>query len=142
MSAPNGNKGFFLAAPVFIALLAVAPVAFAADDYSTMKDGFGNKPMTGKTDNAGKDESMSNYLGDAAITAKVKAALVENSNLESSGIHVTTTQGVVTLTGTAESQTQIDMAKSTAQKVEGVKSVVSNLMVHKGEGSDTPAPGY
>ena len=64
---------------------------------------------------------------DAAITARVKAKMVGESALERSHISVTTTDGVVTLGGSASSSAAKSAAEATAKAVEGVKSVDNNL---------------
>lgn len=64
---------------------------------------------------------------DAAITAKVKAKMMGESALEQSHISVTTTNGVVTLGGSASSSAAKSAAEATATAVEGVKSVDNNL---------------
>lgn len=66
-------------------------------------------------------------VGDAAITAKIKTALLAEPNLKSLQISVDTMQGRVTLSGTADSQTNIDRAKEIASAVSGVASVDSEL---------------
>jgi hyperosmotically inducible protein len=69
---------------------------------------------------------------DSIITAKVKGALIREHALGSSslkGITVQTTDGVVSLIGTASSQAQIDSATQIAKTVSGVKSVNTKLTV-------------
>ncbi|HWY25689.1 MAG TPA: BON domain-containing protein [Nevskia sp.] len=62
-------------------------------------------------------------ITDTAITAKVKARLLEDSRLKKSHVSVTTTNGAVTLTGTAPSSDAAAAAKELASGVDGVKSV-------------------
>jgi hyperosmotically inducible protein len=64
---------------------------------------------------------------DTAITTSVKAKLITIKTLKQSHISVTTTNGVVTLDGTASSAKATVLAGETAQSVEGVKSVDNNL---------------
>ncbi len=66
-------------------------------------------------------------MGDTEITAKVKLALLNEPGLKSLKIGVDTVKGVVTLTGTTNSQTNIDAAVKLAQSVEGVESVRNKL---------------
>ena len=68
-------------------------------------------------------------LGDGAITSKVKAAFLAESGLQSLQIHVGTSSGVVTLTGTVDSQANSDRAASLAATVDGVKRVDNQLTV-------------
>ncbi len=66
---------------------------------------------------------------DAAITTKVKAALLAEPGLKSLEISVDTKDGAVTLTGKVDSADQRARAKQVAQSTGGVKSVVDNLAV-------------
>ena len=78
------------------------------------------------------DSSMNkvgNFMDDSAITAKVKAALVDHENIKSTDISVKTEQKVVTLSGFVESQAQAEAAVTVAKGVEGVTSVSDKLHV-------------
>jgi len=68
-------------------------------------------------------------ISDTAITAKVQAAIVAKPGLKIMQIDVNTTHGVVTLTGTVDSQQNSDRAAAIAGNVEGVKSVNNQLTV-------------
>lgn len=67
-------------------------------------------------------------LGDTAITAKVKAKFLGESTLKDSDISVTTTNGVVTLTGSASNADARKHAGELASKVAGVSSVDNSLV--------------
>lgn len=71
-------------------------------------------------------------LGDAAITAKVKSALLAEPGLRSTGIDVVTEEGVVRLFGTTVSDNNRDKATRVAAAVEGVKAVENNLAIVQG----------
>jgi len=97
------------------------------------------------TNTAGEkiDSSMNkvgNYMDDSAITAKVKAALVDHENIKSTDISVKTDKSVVTLSGFVESQAQAEQAVTVAKGVEGVASVSDKL--HVRDGKETTAKGY
>ena len=64
---------------------------------------------------------------DTLITAKVKAHFVDDGRLKNSDVDVTTTNGVVTLTGSAASSDAKSAAESVASSVSGVKSVDDQL---------------
>ncbi|MDR3390834.1 MAG: BON domain-containing protein [Sulfuriferula sp.] len=66
-------------------------------------------------------------ISDTAITAKVKARLMSESGLEKSKISVTTTNGVVTLTGSASNEQAKSLAEDKTKTIEGVKSVDNAL---------------
>ena len=68
-------------------------------------------------------------VDDAAITTKVKTALMAEPGLRSLEINVDTRDNVVTLNGTVDSQEKKQRAMQIAQGVEGVKSVSDNLVV-------------
>jgi len=70
---------------------------------------------------------MANAVDDAAITAKVKTAIMAEPDLKSTNINVDTKDGIVTLTGTVPSAPLKDRAKEIATSVSGVKSVTDNL---------------
>jgi len=67
------------------------------------------------------------YVNDAALTAKVKAALVAEKNLSSMDINVETQAGVVQLSGFVASSAQIEQAANVAERVKGVKEVKNDL---------------
>ncbi len=96
-------------------------------------------------DNAGQkiDSSMNkvgNFMDDSAITAKVKAALVDHEDIKSTDISVKTEKKMVTLSGFVESQAQAEQAVTVAKGVEGVASVSDKL--HVRDGKNTSAKGY
>ncbi|NOV24845.1 BON domain-containing protein [Cupriavidus necator] len=66
---------------------------------------------------------------DSAITARIKTRLLATKDLKSTGIHVTTQQGAVDVSGTVSSQQQHDLALKTIRGVDGVTSVTDNLKV-------------
>ncbi len=89
------------------------------------------------------DSSMSkvgNFMDDSAITAKVKAALVDHDNIKSTDISVKTDQKVVTLSGFVESQAQAEEAVKAAKSVEGVTSVSDKL--HVRDSKESSVKGY
>ena len=73
-----------------------------------------------------------NAVDDAAITAKVKTAIMAEPGLKSTDINVDTKDAVVTLTGTVPSAPLKDRAKEIATNVSGVKSVQDNLVAQSG----------
>ncbi|HVY05230.1 MAG TPA: BON domain-containing protein [Burkholderiales bacterium] len=66
---------------------------------------------------------------DSWITTKVKSDLLADKQVSSTHIHVKTVDGVVTLSGSTDSQADIDRAIQDANSVKGVKSVVNELEV-------------
>lgn len=74
-------------------------------------------------------ESTGKYVDDAAITAKVKAAMLDQPTLKTFQIHVETFKGSVRLRGVAASRSTIDKAVEVARGVNGVKSVKNGMRV-------------
>lgn len=74
-----------------------------------------------------KHESTGEYVEDTVITAKVKAAILEDSALKVTEINVETSKGRVQLSGFVSSREQIERASEVTRKVKGVKSVINDL---------------
>jgi hypothetical protein len=72
-------------------------------------------------------DSASAAVGDTVITAKVKAKLMGEDSLKKSEISVTTTNGVVTLDGSASGSHAKSAAEAATKLVAGVRSVDNNL---------------
>ncbi len=73
-------------------------------------------------------DSMGAAISDSDITVKVKLKLADIKDLRKSDISVTTTNGVVTLNGTATSADARSTAETAAMSVDGVKSVDNELV--------------
>ncbi len=73
-------------------------------------------------------ERAGDFMDDAAITARIKAEILRDPLLNVLDIEVTTTNGVVKLSGTVDSQQSIDRAIATARSFEQVKSVDNALV--------------
>jgi hyperosmotically inducible periplasmic protein len=68
-------------------------------------------------------------IDDSAITAKVEAALVGNPTTKAREIKVTTSHGVVELSGFVDSNEEKDTAAQLASAVHGVKGVDNELQL-------------
>lgn len=68
-------------------------------------------------------------INDAEITAKVKAAIFAEPGLKTLQISVDTVKGVVTLSGSVDSQSSSDRVKGLAGAVAGVKEVENRLVL-------------
>ena len=73
--------------------------------------------------------STSEYIDDKAITATVKAKMIEDKNVDANAIKVDTLNGEVILTGFAKNSVEKNTAESIAMKVKGVKSVKNQIVV-------------
>ncbi|WP_130831742.1 molecular chaperone OsmY [[Erwinia] mediterraneensis] len=74
-------------------------------------------------------KKVDGFMDDSAVTAKAKAALVDDETIKSTDISVETEKGVVTLSGFVSSQDQAEKAVALVKKVEGVKSVNDKMHV-------------
>ena len=74
-------------------------------------------------------ESTGAVVSDSWITTKVKSDLGVEKDVSATQIHVKTVDGVVTLSGTVDSQAEADRAVAAVNQIKGVKSVVNNLQV-------------
>ena len=81
------------------------------------------KKMTEQSAKAGQ------AIDDTEITARVKAAVFAEPGLKTLQISVDTVKGVVTLTGTVDSQANSDKARTLAAAVADVKEVSNKLVV-------------
>ena len=72
---------------------------------------------------------VGDFMDDSTITARVKAALIDDKSIRSTDISVKTENKVVTLSGTVESAEQKSQAVSAAKGVAGGRSVSDKLTV-------------
>ncbi|MGZ5036528.1 MAG: BON domain-containing protein [Usitatibacter sp.] len=73
--------------------------------------------------------TVAQSVEDSAISAKVREAITSDPLLKDVELTVDTTDGVVTLNGTATAKDQIARAVAIAKAVPGVKSVTNILAV-------------
>lgn len=78
----------------------------------------------------GHERTGGEIIDDAAVTAKVKSALLAEKGVNSLDINVKTFDGTVQLSGFVDSQWQIEKASQVAMAVNGVHQVKNDL-VHK-----------
>jgi osmotically-inducible protein OsmY len=69
------------------------------------------------------------FLSDAALTTKIKAKMGLDDYVPAAAVHVSTTNAVVTLSGTVSSDEERRRALQLARETKGVKSVVDQLKV-------------
>jgi osmotically-inducible protein OsmY len=67
------------------------------------------------------------YIDDSLITAKVKAALIEDPTTKATEINVETFKGVVQLSGFVSTPSAASRAVELAREVKGVKSVTNDM---------------
>lgn len=76
-----------------------------------------------------RQESTGEYVDSAAITTKVKTAILNEPTLKSMQISVETFKDAVQLSGFVDSSASRSKAGEVARNVEGVKSVKNDLVV-------------
>jgi len=76
-----------------------------------------------------KQESTGEYLDDAVITTKVKAAIFNEPDLKSSEVKVVTYKGDVQLSGFVSTPEARLKAVEVAKTVKGVKSVKNDMQL-------------
>jgi len=74
-------------------------------------------------------ETGQQYVDDAAVTTKVKAAIFNDPYLHVLQVNVETFQHVVQLSGFVDSRNSARRAVELARSVEGVRSVTDDLIV-------------
>ncbi len=76
-----------------------------------------------------QSEKAGVVIDDAEITSKIKAAILAERGLSILQISVRTDNGVVTLSGSVDTQAHSDMAKALSVAVSGVNKVNNQLVV-------------
>lgn len=105
--------------------------AFSVKDQANCAKCHQTAGAGAKAEPASKKESAGEYVDDAVITGKVKAAVLAEPSLKSAEINVETYKGVVQLSGFVRSKAAIGKAVEVAKGVKGVQSV-KNDMILKG----------
>ena len=70
-------------------------------------------------------------LSDGALTAKIKSKMTLDDTLDAIKINVDTADGVVTLTGTVNTEAQHQRAIQLAKETDGVRQVVDRITVNR-----------
>ena len=81
-------------------------------------------------------EGTGEFVDDATITAKVKAAIIQEPTLKAAEINVETFKGVVQLSGFVGSPAEVGTAAEVARKIDGVKDVRNDMRI-KGQTMST-----
>lgn len=76
-----------------------------------------------------KHSSTGEFIDDSAITAKVKAKLLDDELVRGTAISVETLKGTILLSGFAKSQQEITQAENLAKKVHGVRQVRNQIVL-------------
>lgn len=93
-------------------------------------------PTRAVPDDSGKSQPQSGSSGssgtDLVLAARVKAALSAEPGLRSVTVDVKSTDGVITLYGTADSAAKSHQAAMVAMNVDGVRSVRNEMVIVRG----------
>lgn len=76
-----------------------------------------------------KQESTGEYVDDAVITARVKAALIKDETVKATEVNVETFKGAVQLSGFVASQAAANKAVEITRGISGVKSVKNDMRI-------------
>lgn len=130
----SGVMMVFSAAPLSLMAQSASPPSGMQQEQSTS-----TTPSTSATPSS--NETVPGKVDDTWITTKVKSKLAAAKGVKSADISVSTTDGVVTLTGTATSAREKNHAAHLAKQVKGVKSVdASGLTVNAPSTSNSSTP--
>lgn len=111
---------------------ATSPAADSAAAAANNAAAAANNAATAATTAAGNAaDKAGDAMSDSALTGKVKAKLLADTDVKGTDINVETNKGEVMLSGFVESQAQIDKAATLARGVDGVKQVSNKLEVKK-----------
>jgi osmotically-inducible protein OsmY len=78
---------------------------------------------------AAPDATMGDKIDDASITAEVKSSLLSHRSTSALHTTVTTTDGVVTLSGVAKNYAEKSLVTKLATDINGVTSVINNMTI-------------
>jgi len=80
-------------------------------------------------DDEGVTEKAGKAIDDAAVVASVKSKLLSSPDVEGLDVNVDAKNGVVTLSGTADTMAERSSAEKIAKSADGVKSVTNRIEV-------------
>src|SRR5690606_462267 len=91
-------------------------------------------------DAAVPERSVGERVDDATIVARVKSGLLASSEVEGLDVNVDARNGVVTLSGTADSMAERQSAERIARSADGVRGVDNKIVIKSEIGESTPSP--
>lgn len=98
-----------------------------AQDVANVKEV--KNDMTIASTPAAPDSTVGDKIDDASITAEVKTSLMSHSGTSAMRTGVTTSEGVVTVTGIAKNDAEKSLVTKLATDINGVTSVINNMTV-------------
>lgn len=133
----------FAAMPFALMAQSTSPSSMPQQQPSSMQQQPSSTTQTQTTDQStmthtSSNETVPGKVDDSWITTKVKSKFAAAKGVKASDISVNTSDGAVTLTGTATSKAEKNRAVHLAKSVKGVKSVdASGLTVSGSSGSSS-----
>ncbi len=132
------RNGEFIHSALYVALAGVLALGLAACERGNTAEE--PAPRAGGSDSPGTSASTPGVLfaathkavDDKALAVDVKAALMASAALNATTIEVSARDGVVTLSGTANTSTRRDLAGYLALRVDGVAGVRNRIAVVSG----------
>jgi osmotically-inducible protein OsmY len=88
-----------------------------------------NNEMTIAKTPAAPDATIGDKIDDASITAEVKSSLLSHHSTSALHTGVTTTDGVVTLSGIAQNDAEKSLVTKLTTDINGVTSVINNMTI-------------
>jgi len=98
-----------------------------AKDIDNVKEVKNN--MTIAQTSSTPDATVGDKIDDASITAEVKSSLMSHHSTSALHTGVTTTDGVVTLSGIAKNDAEKSLVTKLTTDINGVTSVINNMTV-------------
>lgn len=93
----------------------------------------------GGTAFAAGETPASQKADDAALLAKIKSSLLRSSEVEGLDVNVDVRDGVVTLSGSADTETERASAEKIAKTSDGVKRVDNRIVIKPDAAASKPA---
>lgn len=138
-SLATGVMMAFAAMPFSLMAQSTSPSSMPQQQQpSTMQQQPASTTDQSAMSNSSSNETVPGKVDDSWITTKVKSKFAAAKGVKGSDISVNTTDGVVSLTGTASSKAEKNRAVHIAKNVKGVKSVDASGLTVNAAGS-TPS---
>ncbi|MDD5248902.1 MAG: BON domain-containing protein [Rhodocyclaceae bacterium] len=133
MKAKSLRSAFIATSATLLAVASAIPL--------TVTSAYADTPMQNSADpqdsTSGAKESTGQMIDDTAITTKVKSAFVRDQKVSALDISVKSDNGIVQLSGFANSAQEADRAAELARQVPGVKEVQNNIELKSSSSSES-----
>ena len=98
-----------------------------AKDIDNVKEVKNNMTIAATSSSA--EATLGDKIDDASITAQVKSSLLSHHSTSAIHTGVSTTDGVVTLTGIAKNNAEKSLVTKLTEDINGVNSVINNMTI-------------